>query len=1458
MAINDIVSPLQSTSYTNKDFQSIYVELLDLVKQLTYRWDPSISNESDPGVILLKLNALIADKCNYNIDKNVLECFPLSVTQQSNARQLYEQLGYYMHWYQSGTCDLSIKYIGNSDGNSYTLPAFTMVVDPDSTVSYSILGPISANPKNIGDFSISTTGKITQVRAMQGVAVNYDINGETTIRIDNLDENNRLYFPTTNIAENGIFIRNIDGADSSYMQWERRDNLLIEELGNKYFKFGLSKDQLSCYIEFPEDASYLIGSGINIVYIISNGVDGNISSNTLSKFMSSITIDDITFNEDTVYLTNTTPSVDGKDPQSINDAYNSYKKTIGTFNTLITLRDYINAIYNSGLVSNVIVSDRSNDLQDIYKIVIDDNGTYQFENKTTNEDINAFSIKLYLLEYTVSPQYYENYSKTFNVLPNDNSNLGLEYKKVIGYIEDEKAVNHDIIPFTNRADDLSSFLLIKNKYPISCTITPQYELSDNDKISLKNNILSALGTNLNSKQLNFGEAVSYDAVKDIITKSDQRIKYVSLDNINYTTYAVTYETIEGVGVFLETQINNLTSFEPIQINNNSNVSWITNGQNIFIKETGYKSGKWEFTYNSGWKVSFNGGSAISATLADYGLQISSGTNPFTIEIPLTTLIRSEVFAKSVLAGNSYIYVPNNTYALSYDKQPFTAAVSHVESANVTVTNINISTYKNSGLTNAKFNGTYSSPSWTWKLNGAEVNLETYGITASANESLNTNAYICTSLQETTVNQIDAIETNVDIAFTNSNNQYTLRENESLNFFMPVMRDLTTYANGVKFEYFTSRNLKNDTIYELEGSEYIVFYWYESNAVLYSYQIYTAGTKINKIFTTFNLSANNDNLPISDSIIRSKIDSGNYSGFVKDDTWISNIESLSSSNKLSSNKTIATKVENTVKLNNTYLWYWVTDNFNDSGRYVLFEKNGPDSIILGMNEYFIYSTGNFSEYVILGAGTSIKRGSDLHNQEMSVPFISAYDINTYGAAVITDKGYWYNQNPDNQAPSSENSYIETTEMEFISIPENSTVTISPKDNELTTWSLSFNHNKCISGDSSSYSIKDFNIVYNSQNSLESSRINIPAIYNENDVFAQSLFNINLSSTTTFKLLGNQSILYHIHGYSSDVLFTLQGANKNGSIYPICLSSSFNINFDGENRISTLLLNDDLTYNYLDLFLYSCSDNPVLDNSSTISGIVFNSNKELEIPITDSFSGNEAAVIETLLLAGNYIFEVDCPEDAFSFELSAGSAFNDTDEVKFNISDTFISGTTSVSILPAIDGTIQALDENNTVVSDGTWTIDNATGIVTADTYKTNYSASDVKFIVYRTTKVLKTELTTLTQSNKYYFVYNQSSNGLAYIKFEVISDPEKNFTITIRNPYKYNNPNINETELAFIKGKIKQLNTGSHQYACTYKIPDNQLIQDPLNAKSFFNKYHFCNKYTIPQMSAENIYISQER
>ena len=101
---------ISNMSYTEKDFASIYPALLDLTKKLTNKWDPSISNESDPGNVLLKLLAAIGDKNSYNIDKNVLECFMPTATQETSMRMLTEAVGYNMRYYQSAMTDISFKY----------------------------------------------------------------------------------------------------------------------------------------------------------------------------------------------------------------------------------------------------------------------------------------------------------------------------------------------------------------------------------------------------------------------------------------------------------------------------------------------------------------------------------------------------------------------------------------------------------------------------------------------------------------------------------------------------------------------------------------------------------------------------------------------------------------------------------------------------------------------------------------------------------------------------------------------------------------------------------------------------------------------------------------------------------------------------------------------------------------------------------------------------------------------------------------------------------------------------------------------------------------------------------------------------------------------------------------------------------------------------------------------------
>jgi len=193
---------INSLSYTNKDFRNVMEELLALVPELTSRWNPNDSNESDPGVALLKLKAFIADKLNYNIDKNVLENFPTSVTQRGNAQKLYDLLGYDMQWYRSATVPVVFKYVQgenlveiqeNSSDILYKIPRFTTLKDDTGSIVFTLLQ----------DAIIESSGESTtdiEVLAMEGPIQSYTINGQEKITIQNLDSDYRLYFTESMVA----------------------------------------------------------------------------------------------------------------------------------------------------------------------------------------------------------------------------------------------------------------------------------------------------------------------------------------------------------------------------------------------------------------------------------------------------------------------------------------------------------------------------------------------------------------------------------------------------------------------------------------------------------------------------------------------------------------------------------------------------------------------------------------------------------------------------------------------------------------------------------------------------------------------------------------------------------------------------------------------------------------------------------------------------------------------------------------------------------------------------------------------------------------------------------------------------------------------------------------------------------------------------------------------------------
>lgn len=552
---------ISNKSYTNKDFAAIYPEVLELCKKITERWDPETSNESDPGIVLLKLAAFIADKNNYNLDKNLLESFMPSATQESSMRRLCEMNGYNMSYYNSATTTIYFNYKGDltkyGEGDSFTLPKYeTTVTDnlEESSVVYTL----------IEDCTISYSNEWIGAKAIEGSINLLTVGDSNIIQLSHLDANNRVYFPESMVSENSIFINDV----ASGNLWECVDRLNTHVLGEKIYSFGYDSSQGLPYVEFPSDISTLIGKGLYIRYATTSGVNGNITAGGLSSLLtptsaasnrypngsttSSNVFDDLTTN---LTVNNPSAATNGSDPEDIDSAYSNYKKVIGTFDTLVTCRDYANYIYNleddstfKNIVSNIQVADRRTDFNYSNNVTTYETGygSYVYSN-TSDDNVTPYDLCMYPLRSVDSTTTLDNYNLTFT--PADMNDV--EYN---ANLTAAKCLSHNIKRPTTQ--DVYCF---KNKYTLNMKLVTYDKLNDYQASLVINNVKQALYDNFNARELEFGEELSYDIIKKVIEGADDRISSVIFPEPTVTTYVMNSDSNETLIDDASATINNLVA-----------------------------------------------------------------------------------------------------------------------------------------------------------------------------------------------------------------------------------------------------------------------------------------------------------------------------------------------------------------------------------------------------------------------------------------------------------------------------------------------------------------------------------------------------------------------------------------------------------------------------------------------------------------------------------------------------------------------------------------------------------------------------------------------------------------------------------------------------------------------------------------------------------------------------------
>ncbi len=379
--------------YTSRDYESIMADFWDLVPKLTELWRPTpdkykvksfYDNEekevwnpeanADPGVILGKFLASVADMLGVNLDWLANEVYAPSVSQRKNAQRIFSLIGYELGWFTAArtevtfvnTSDTDISFdFGFNGANFCTLNAYTDISGNSRVITYNLL-PLtstygdqetrSSHAVTSGDLNIFVDsdqvtlgpGEMVTRVAIEGELRSYSIS------VAAVKKNNYIVtLPSQHVDTTAIWIKakaSRDGDDFLDTQWKQCAN--PSEFAQPEPRFAVTYDfysnaqiQISNYLNQLEnyDNNYL-----TIYWFDCSGVIGCVGEDVLSNYLQANPADE-PYEGSGVYaihnLSNTvewphTHTVTGKSPETAHEAYYNSRNFINTYDSLVTLPDY--------------------------------------------------------------------------------------------------------------------------------------------------------------------------------------------------------------------------------------------------------------------------------------------------------------------------------------------------------------------------------------------------------------------------------------------------------------------------------------------------------------------------------------------------------------------------------------------------------------------------------------------------------------------------------------------------------------------------------------------------------------------------------------------------------------------------------------------------------------------------------------------------------------------------------------------------------------------------------------------------------------------------------------------------------------------------------------------------------------------------------------------------------------
>ena len=360
--------------YTSRDYDSIVSDFYNLVPMLTDLWKPEA--DADPGVVLGKYLASVADMLGINLDIQANELYAPSVTQRKNAEKIFGLIGYSLGWYTAARTEVTITNIstdtlkldfGFNGANFCTLSTSTDITDQPREITYNILPTTSSYgfqntrssrsivTENTDVFTLTDAVTLAPNESVTRVAVEGDLRS-VIIPVADVKKNNYIIkLSSQHIDTRSVWLKAKAEASSDeflstrWIQVESAIDFNTPEprFAVVYDNYGNAQIEVSNYLNELEnyDNYYFVAYWIDC-----SGIIGSVSADVLGDLQMAIhsdgTVNNFTSDQISIInLANTverphTYTVTGKSPETAKQAYLNSRNYINTWDSLITVPDF--------------------------------------------------------------------------------------------------------------------------------------------------------------------------------------------------------------------------------------------------------------------------------------------------------------------------------------------------------------------------------------------------------------------------------------------------------------------------------------------------------------------------------------------------------------------------------------------------------------------------------------------------------------------------------------------------------------------------------------------------------------------------------------------------------------------------------------------------------------------------------------------------------------------------------------------------------------------------------------------------------------------------------------------------------------------------------------------------------------------------------------------------------------